>query len=291
MSEAKELYLKQVGIARSKAFFNSVERAANCMIEVCGDKAIDAISRSDVNNIRDSLINRGLTGASVKRNLSTLRALVWFACREVGLNPNPSFASVYFPKIENNRPERMPIPLATIRTIQDECRQLDDEARWLIALLSDTGMRLSEALGLQANDIFTQTGMPSVSIQEARWRPLKTKSSTRTIPLVGAALWASERLLESSDNGFLFSKYCDGKITKSNSASAALNKWLKPRVPDGCVVHSFRHSFRDRLRHVDCPAEIIDVLGGWTLNSVGQGYGRGPSIAQKHYWLEKISKQ
>ena len=290
VSEAKALYLKQVGTGRSQTFFNSVERAANCLIEGCGDKPIDAISRSDVNNIRDSLIERGLTAASVKRNLSTLRALVWFACREVGLNPNPSFASVYLPKIESNRPERMPIPLATIRTIQEECRELDDEARWLIALLSDTGMRLSEALGLQASDIITQNGIPSVSIQESHWRPLKTKSSTRTIPLVGAALWASERLLESSDNGFLFPKYCDGQNTKSNSASAALNKWLKPRVPDGCVIHSFRHSFRDRLRAVECPAEIIDRLGGWATEGVGHQYGQGHSLIVMHGWIKKLGQ-
>lgn len=288
ISEAKAVYLKQVGIGRSQTFFNSVERAANCLIEGCGDKPIDAISRSDVNNIRDSLIERGLTAASVKRNLSTLRALIWFTCREFGLNQNPSFASVFLPKLESNRPDRMPIPLATIRTIQDECRQLDDEARWLIALLSDTGVRLSEALGLHASDIVTQNGIPSLSIQESRWRPLKTKSSTRTIPLVGAALWASERLVESSGNGFLFTKYCDGQITKSNSASAALNKWLKPRVPDGCVIHSFRHSFRDRLRAVECPAEIIDQLGGWTQGTIGARYGNGFSVSAIASWMKLL---
>ena len=29
--------------------------------------------------------------------------------------------------------------------------------------------------------------------------------------------------------------------------------------------------FRDRLRAVECPSEIIDQLGGWSLKSVGQG--------------------
>ena len=215
--------------------------------------------------------------ASVKRNISTLRALVWFACRELGLQPNPSFASVHLPKLDRDRPERIPIPLANIRNIQNECRQIDDEARWLIALLSDTGMRLSEALGLQTTDIDNPQGSPIISIQEHPWRPLKTASSVRTIPLVGAALWASERLLTASRRGLLFPNYCDGKITKSNSASAALNKWLKPRVPQGCVVHSFRHSFRDRLRAVECPSEIIDQMGGWSSSSVGSKVWAGLS--------------
>jgi len=288
VTKAKALYLGQVGTGRSKTFFNSVERAVSCFIECCGDKSIDSISRADVNDIRDNLIESGLSSASVKRNISTLRALVWFACRELGLQPNPSFASVHLPKSDRDRPERIPIPLATIRNIQNECRQINDEARWLIALLSDTGMRLSEALGLQTSDISTQQGMPFLSIREHPWRPLKTGSSVRTIPLVGAALWASESLLTASKRGLLFPRYCDGKITKSNSASAALNKWLKPRVPQGCVVHSFRHSFRDRLRAVECPSEIIDQLGGWSSNLVGTKYGLGYPNDILRNWIEKI---
>ena len=33
----------------------------------------------------------------------------------------------------------------------------------------------------------------------------------------------------------------------ANSASVALNKWMKLFVPDGSIIHSFRHSLRDRL--------------------------------------------
>ena len=60
----------------------------------------------------------------------------------------------------------------------------------------------------------------------------------------------------------------------ANSASAALNKWMKSYVPEGCVVHSFRHSFRDRLRALEAPMEVTDVLGGWsnrTITNIWQG--------------------
>jgi len=46
-------------------------------------------------------------------------------------------------------------------------------------------------------------------------------------------------------------------------------------VPNGCVIHSFRHSFRDRLRAVQCPSDMIDQIGGWHTAGVGQGYGDG----------------
>jgi integrase len=41
------------------------------------------------------------------------------------------------------------------------------------------------------------------------------------------------------------------------------------------VVHSFRHSFRDRLRNAGVQSEMIDQLGGWSSQSVGQAYGDG----------------
>jgi hypothetical protein len=41
----------------------------------------------------------------------------------------------------------LPIPSADIQTVQMECQAIDDDIRWLIALISDSGMRLSEAAG------------------------------------------------------------------------------------------------------------------------------------------------
>ena len=60
-----------------------------------------------------------------------------------------------------------------------------------------------------------------------------------------------------------------------DTVSAALNKRLRTHAPEGCVVHSFRHSMRDRLRAVECPKEIIDQIGGWSSSDVGESYGEG----------------
>ena len=34
----------------------------------------------------------------------------------------------------------------------------------------------------------------------------------------------------------------------------------------------------DRLRAVQCPSDIVDQIGGWTTDGVGQGYGSGYPI-------------
>ena len=60
-------------------------------------------------------------------------------------------------------------------------------------------------------------------------------------------------------------------------------------VPDGCVIHSFRHSLRDRLCVIQCPANIIDAIGGWTIEGIGNQYGKGHSLTVMHGWMGKLS--
>ena len=81
--------------------------------------------------------------------------------------------------------------------------------------------------------------------------------------------WSIERAIKYSKSDFLFARYCDHDLVNANSASVALNKWLKANVNQMVVVHSRRHAFRDRLRNTACPSELIDQLGGWTTDNVG----------------------
>ena len=74
----------------------------------------------------------------------------------------------------------------------------------------------------------------------------------------------------------------------ANSVSVALNKWLKPQVPDGCVIHSFRHSLRDRLRAIERPADIINAIGGWVTEGVGHQYGKGHRLTVMHGWMRRL---
>ena len=46
--------------------------------------------------------------------------------------------------------------------IQHACQTTDDEPRWLLALISDAGMRLNEAAGLAKEDIVLDADIPYV---------------------------------------------------------------------------------------------------------------------------------
>ena len=68
--------------------------------------------------------------------------MINLAIWEHGLSVTNVFSGTFIPDDEVKK-KRLPIPAPDLVQIQQECMALDDEPRWLIALISDTGMRLS----------------------------------------------------------------------------------------------------------------------------------------------------
>ena len=285
MSEATVFYLRLKGDGKDLVFTRAAQRNANVVIEALGDKPINEYASSEAGKLRDVLLNKGLAVTSIKRMFGSIKAIINLAMAEHGIEGRNPFSSIYMP--DEVQEERQPIPLDAIRRIQRDCMAIDDEMRWLLALISDTGMRLSEAAGLHKDDIILDAPIPYINLQPHSWRRLKTKGSARHIPLIGASLWAAKRI-QQHDSSYAFPRYCDGKICNANSASAALNKWMKPRLKDNAVVHSFRHSMRDRLRAVECPSDIIDQIGGWSSSSVGASYGKGYELPVLAKWMKML---
>ena len=287
LDDALRCYQTLKGAGKGVLFFQSSSRNIGYLKDCLDNKSLTMIETGDSGKFRDYLFERGLSSSSVKRVFSSVRAIVGLAIKENGIEITNPFVGTFIPD-DKNRKRRLPVPVDVLTELQRICFEMDDEPRWLIALLSDTGMRLAEAVGLLSNDINLDGCNPHIKLQEHPWRSLKTRSSIREVPLVGASLWAAERI-KLHRNEFAFPKYCTKAKCNANSASAALNKWLKPRVPDGCVIHSFRHSLRDRLREVECPSDVVDAIGGWSTEGVGQGYGKGYGLELKARWMQKIT--
>jgi integrase len=110
------------------------------------------------------------------------------------------------------------------------------------------------------------------------------------VPLVGSSLWAAKRIKEAATNGqaFAFPRYNKTGKTNSNSASAALNKWIKGTLQQDHIVHELRHTLADRLREVQCPADVRLAIGGWDVKGVGEGYGDGYTLRVRAEWLDKV---
>ena len=132
---------------------------------------------------------------------------------------------------------------------------------------------LAEIVGLELQDIDMEQEL--INIRPNSIRRLKTKNSERTLPLVGYAKTAMEQALIDSDEKYLFPRYVRAGRCKADHASATLGKWLKKDF-NGLTAHCLRHTFKDRLRAVECPLEIIDQIGGWSsISSIGSSYWMG----------------
>ena len=199
MSEACELYLRLKGVGKDKVFLRTANRNTQYVTKLLGDRPISSYSSNEAAQFRDWCIEEGMGIKTVKRVFSSIRAIINLAIAEEGLDCSNAFAKTYFPD-DDNAQIRQPISMEDIRRVQSLCKDIDDEMRWLVALISDTGMRLGEAAGLLKEDIKLDDRIPHVDLKPHSWRSLKTKGSQRCVPLVGAALWASKRLLEANDD-------------------------------------------------------------------------------------------
>ena len=295
--DALKLHHQLNGQGKSKNDIAHIERPVKRLMVIIGDKPLSAYTRDDANTFRDwlydsadkKLSKKPLSTSSVKRSMDSVNAVFNLANLEKSLKLENPFANLRYRKdVPKERPS---IPEDYIRQIYQQCLAHDDDMRWLIALISDTGMRLGEAAGLEVSHIHLDEAIPYLIIEETDSRRLKTRESRRRVPLVGMALWAAKRAVEASkaqETVFLFPRYNKKTTTNSNSASNALNKWMKEHIPPQYVIHGFRHAMRDRLREVDCPADVMDEIGGWSKQSVGQSYGKGSSLERLHRFMVQV---
>ncbi len=287
LSEAMQLYLQLKGTGKAKTFHQAAMRNVGVVVNAVGDKPLAEYSTIDAGKVRDTLIAKGLAVLSVKRTFITVKAIINLAIAEHGLDMRNPFSAIYMPEADIKK--RVSIPVGTIREIQQACYDIDDDMRWLIALISDTGMRLAEAAGLHIDDLHLDEKIPYIDIKPHPWRSLKTKGSERQVPLVGASLWAARRISANGSSRFAFQRYTDSLQCRANSASNALNKWVQINFRNDIVVHGFRHAMRDRLRAINCPSEMIDQVGGWSPRKPGEAYGIGYSLEKTHLKIKALT--
>ena len=99
-----------------------------------------------------------------------------------GLECQNAFARcIFHPNTDAKK--RHAITPSNMAKINKECIALDDDIRWLVAIIFDTGMRLSEAAGLMLSDLQLDEEIPYIHLIPHPHRRLKTASSERKIPL------------------------------------------------------------------------------------------------------------
>lgn len=288
--DALDAYLDEKSEGRAVDFSHRVRRMVAALPEAAGNKLIEDYDRQDARAVVQHLASSGMKSGSIRRRLNAIHAVMGHAYREVDIPKRNPFSRLTIPGEGKDAAKRGTFTRDELAEAYAAALASGSEIRLLVPLLGETGARLAEIVGLRRSDVCLASG--TIHITPHAGRRLKTRGSEREVPLVGYAEEALTELLWRSDRrsgDLLFQRYeRDGRVLATH-ASNAVNKWLKNAF-HGLTAHSLRHTFRDRLREVEAPLEMIDQLGGWSsVNSVGASYGNGYSLVHKRAWVEQIS--
>lgn len=296
LTDALELHLG-IHPQRDEARFVQYQRRAfDGLVAVTGDKAMEDFGRKDARAYLEESLGKVKT-ATVRRRLGVLSAVFATYIRENDLSrPNP-FSTLEIPKEGHDKQQRVPFTAPERETLVTACYAKDDSMRWLLAMLAGSGARLAEIAGLPLEDIVLDVPIPHIVLQVHPWRDIKGAKGIRgvkdrTVPLVGPALWAAQRVKATATllQRYAFPQYTDGITCKATHASNALNSWMR-RLPLPHTCHELRHTVKDQLRSVQCPKDISDAITGHgkkdTGDTYGHGYGHGSLLQVTSEWLTK----
>lgn len=256
-------------------------------VEVVDNKPLSEVTRKDVLAFRAWLMelvaSEAIAGATANKRLTATKDILVTVGRSLDLETEFSllFIDTKFASIKRSRP---PFETEYIEECFIHGAALDGmnhEAQLLFIMLIETGARPKEIIGLLPEDYCLDDEVPHVWIRKNRIRNLKRDSTARRIPLVGVSLTAAKQIASTG-----FTRY----QAKPDHGTGAINKYLRENNLTPSKDHSLyslRHSFKDRLREVEAPEELVDELMGHT--SKQPVYGSGRSLAQKQKWLQKIA--
>ena len=282
LTTALNLYLKYKGKEDDLIFRKNPTYAVNSFINQFGDMPLRQIRRINALEYRDNLIAGGSAPGTAKRKLNAIRAIVSTTNDILEMDmSNP------FNRISVEVPDSIHIPLES-ESWESVLKMpsTSDHVHLVALMLVNTGCRISEVVGLLVDDVYLEEEIPFIQIQAHAHRTLKTKTSSRTIPLTGITLAAATILkseAKKAKSRFLIRHYNLTGHTNGNSASAAIKKRFN------IASHSFRHELISRLRDVECPTDIQSFIAGHALSSSSKHYGDKHQLPAKHRWLLKVA--
>ena len=272
------------------------ERAIRTFTQIVGDKELTAITRADAVKFYRHWLDRispedptspRMSASSGNRQIGELRKLYRDYFDHVHDDPdraNPFRGLSFKESDDTKRPAFSDLWITKHFLSGSSLSQLNLDARAILWTLIETGARPSEICNLRAENIKVDGDVPHIQIAERvdpqDPRQLKTSSSKRFVPLVGAALAAMK----------LFPRGFERYREKEEALSAAINKYLTEnglRESTRHSLYSIRHSFEDRMIRAGFDVELRIALFGHT--SQRPVYGDAGGLEWKASRLREIA--
>jgi integrase/recombinase XerC len=232
------------------------------------------VSRQHVRRFSASLFHAGLARSSTARKLSALRSLFRYLLRARKTDGDPC-RGVRNPRQEQRHPSMLnvdqvfallagkPSPGAT----QDGALLLRDLA--LLELLYGSGLRVSEALGLNAADCRPESGVIRVMGKGGKERQVPLSDTSRES--LAAWLGVRAQIARPGDTA-LFPGKRGGRLNRRQAARLLGEHASLAGIPQRVSPHDLRHSFATHLLEGGADLRSVQELLGHSRISTTQRY-------------------
>ena len=216
------------------------------------------------------LHRRGLSRASVARKLSAIRTFVRFLRREGELESDPA-ALVASPRREIKVPAHLTVDeMSRLLEMPDVSQPLGRRDRAILELFYASGLRLSELVGLDLEDINLRGRIVRVLGKGAKERLVPFNESTKT----AVTVWLRDRavLCGTKRVDALFVNARGTRLT-GRSVQRLVAKYVAAcSTRFGISPHALRHSFATHLLQRGADLRAIQELLGHVQLSTTQRY-------------------
>ncbi len=255
-------YLKETKNA-SESTVNSYQRDLKKLNEYLlehGIEDVQSVTATNLNSYVLYLEKKGLSSATVSRNVASMKAFFHYACSNRQIDQDPT-EKIRAPHIERKLPGILSVE-ETVRLLEQPSGNSPKEYRdrAMLELLYATGMRVSELISVRLSDV--QLALEYVICRDA--------GRERVIPFGEQAKKALEqylregrqKLLRGQESDFLFVN-CSGKpmsrqgfwkLVKHYAAMAGIVTDITP--------HTLRHSFAAHLVQNGADLKAVQEMMG-----------------------------
>lgn len=210
----------------------------------------------------------GLSGKSLRRWLSSVRAFFRFAIRRGWLKHNPA-DGLQAPKIETKLPKLLDADQASQFVEVSGDTFLDRRDRALLELIYSSGLRLAEVAGLDVQDVDLPDAMVVVTGKG---------NKTRTLPVGREAVaalrrWLPERALAAADDQPALFITARGQRLSHRAIQRRMQQLSQRQGMDNPVhPHMLRHSFASHMLESSGDLRLVQELLGHANISTTQIY-------------------
>ncbi len=237
----------------------------------CETRDITDLGAISVHNLRENLAalhRKGLSGKSLRRWLSSLRAFFRFGIRRGWLKTNPA-DGLQAPKVEKKLPKVLDVDQAGQFVEVKEEGFIGRRDRAMLELIYSSGLRLAEAVSLNLNDIDLREGVVTVTGKGNKTRQLPVGKQARE----AVKAWLPERaLLAPSEETALFIGQRGKRLTHRAVQLRLQQLSIKQGMDEPVHPHMLRHSFASHMLESSGDLRLVQELLGHANISTTQVY-------------------